>query len=175
MGNRGALAVAPDKLGNALWKGTRWISCDPKFGGKKLSLMAPGKNTQLFFLDEAVALAAGHRPCWTCRKGAFVQFKAAWPGNGGVAATEMDRILHKERIVNFPTRQRGYPGRFEDLPNGTFVELDGEAWLVLDSSLVRYTPTGYDKRLDIPSGCAIVITPKSVVEALANGYSPKLH
>ena len=175
MGNRGALAVAPGKLGKALFKGTRWISCVTDFGGKKLPLMLPGKMTQLFFLDEAVALAAGHRPCGLCRKKDFEKFKAAaWPGKPGIRAAVADGILHKERIVTSTKKQRRFAASFEELPRGTFVELDGEAWLVLDSSLVRYTPAGYDKKLDRPSGCAIVITPKSAVRALNNKYSPIL-
>ncbi len=178
MGNRGALAKKPGILGKARFRGKRWIICDTEFAGPPLPLMLPRKCTQLFFLDEAVALAAGHRPCFKCRNKAAKCFvAAAWPQKPGVKAAAMDKILHEQRIDPKEKKPLTHTSRFEDLPCGAFVKRYGEAWLVLHSSLVRYTPSGYDydRRIERPTGHATVLTPPVAVDALAGGYSPILH
>ena len=179
MGNRGILHDAEGRLGRTRWKHRNWVCCLTEFRGRKRKLMQPGRYTELFFLDEAVALAVGHRPCWTCRRTNFKDFKLAWergmPDGTPPRAEEMDRILHAQRIDRTSRRQRHHQGRFEDLPDGTFAAIDGSPWLVNGGSLHHYAPTGYDRTVPRPRGPAVVITPEAIVATLANGYVPRLH
>ena len=174
MGNRGRLI---DKKGNLCrpFEHNGWIICATKWGNRRVPLWEPGHYTPLFFLDEAVAMAAGHRPCALCRREAYVQFKKAWPGNAAASAKEINQKLHKERVAPVSKKQITHAAEFNGLPKGTLVALDGEAWLVSGSFLARYTPSGYDERMPRPSGCAVVLTPPSTVEALKAGYSPDIH
>ena len=174
MGNRGCLIDNAGKLIKPFGH-DGWIICDTEWPGPKVPLWKPGRYTPLFFLDEAVAMAAGHRPCHRCRKEAYVQFKEAWPGNAAASAKEINQKLHKERVNPVSKMQIPHPAEFNGLPKGTFVALDGEAWLVRGSFLARYTPSGYDEWMRRPSGCAVVLTPPSTVEALKAGYSPDIH
>ena len=102
-GNRGILHDAGRQLGAARWRHHRWICCRLDFKGRRRAVMAPGRYTELFFLDEATALAAGHRPCWECRREAFQDFQSAWRcafgGADDVGAAAMDRILHRARVA----------------------------------------------------------------------------
>ncbi len=175
MGNRGILHDGSGRLGHKRWKHNHWVSCVTKRGNRRVPLMEPGHYTPLFFLDEAVALAAGHRPCARCRYEASRRFAEAWLGNARLSTKEMDRILHDGRVDPVSRGQRTHTAAFDDLPRGTFVGQDGEAWLVLDSSLARYTPSGYDECVRKPSGSAVVLTPAAAVAALAGGYSPVIH
>lgn len=174
MGNRGRLI---DKKGNLCrpFEHNGWICCATKWGNRRVPLWEPEHYTPLFFLDEAVAMVAGHRPCALCRREAYVQFKKAWPGNAAALATEINRKLHKERVHPGTKEQIRHTAEFDDLPSGTFVAMDDEAWLVRDSSLARYARCCYDKWVPRPSGRAVVLTPPSIVEALKAGYSPDIH
>ena len=130
--------------------------------------MQPGRYTELFFLDEATAFAAGHRPCAECRREDYVRFGELWRGPGGADA--IDLKLHGERLA----------GRHEagDLPDGAFVLHEGEPWLVRGAELLRWTPGGYTDRVARPEGRAAVITPPSLVEVLRSGWEgavPLLH
>jgi hypothetical protein len=177
MGNRGCLH---DDAGvtRRRHRGRRWIICALEFKGRRLPLADPGRNTQLFFLDEATALAAGHRPCGECRRAAFRAFVDAWtagnPGAlpaGGARIGELDRILHHQRAA---PRERA---PLDDLPDGTFVVHDGDPqpFLVLGDSLLAWRPDGYAPPLARPSGVVEVLTPRSTVNALRAGYPPRLH
>ena len=168
MGNRGNLQGGRD------WVGTRWICCvtDPR-------LKRPHSYTKLFFLDEAVALAAGHRPCHSCQKERYRCFAKAWCPAKPPTWSEMDDVLDKERLggrAHQPRTlaargQRRHDGRFEDLPNGAFVVRETAAWLVQGNRILRYKPTGYDLVESLPDGPAKILTPPSTLKVLRAGVS----
>jgi hypothetical protein len=166
-GNRGCLH---DEQGHIRrrYATRRWIACKLEFGGRHRSpLMQPGKYTELFFLDEATAFAAGHRPCAECRREDYNRFNDLWPGPRGADAIDLQ--LHGERLG--PRREAG------DLPHGAFVLHDGEPWLVLGDALLRWTPGGYTERIARPER-ATLITPPSLVAVLRHGWEgavPLLH
>jgi hypothetical protein len=147
----------------------RWIACRLEFRGWRRSpLMQPGRYTELFFLDEATAFAAGHRPCALCRREDYDRFNALWPGPGGADA--IDRRLHGERLAG--RAQRHHAAALDELPDGAFVLREGEPWLVLGSELLRWTPGGYAERTARPAGPATLITPPSLVAVLRRGWQP---
>ena len=177
MGNRGCLHDDAGRIVRT-HRGRRWIICALEFKGRRLGLADPGCYTLLFFLDEATALAAGHRPCGECRRAAFRAFVDAWtaanPGalpEGATRIDDLDRVLHRERTG--PRRRAPVDG----LPDGTFVALDGDPrpHLVLGDALLPWTPEGYGTRIARPSTPVEVLTPPSIVAALRAGYRPALH
>jgi hypothetical protein len=134
--------------------------------------------TELFFLDEATALAAGHRPCFECRRKDAEAFAEAWRDAFGLAerprAGEMDRLLHAERLDG--RNKRAHRMTIDDLPDGVFVEWDDGAFAVRGDSLLRWTPSGYSERVRPTRGTMIdVLTPPAIVRALAAGYVPQWH
>ncbi len=137
--------------------------------------MAPGRYTELFFLDEATALAAGHRPCAECRRADYNRLTAVWtalhPTDAGADA--IDAQLHTERIVPGDGRRRLYEARFDELPDGAFVVHEGVPHLVVGSALRAWSPGGYLERRNRPAGgSATVITPPSLVDLLRSGWTP---
>jgi hypothetical protein len=183
MGNRGILHDAGQRLGRSRWRHPHWIACRLEFKGRRRHLMAPRAYTELFFLDEATALAAGHRPCAECRRAAFDAFRSAWHDafeeTKGTRAPDIDRALHRARVESRSRRQITFAAELDRLPDGAFVILPGEpatAWLVLDDRLFPYAPEGYGPARVRPSGCeAHVLTPEPTVAVLAAGYRPELH
>ena len=176
-GNRGRLH---DQDGNLVRysTGRAWLICVLEFKGRRRQLWAPGRLTELFFLDEATALAAGHRPCGECRIPAYRAFKAAWaaahPG-AELSAPAIDAHLHADRLAS-PGVRRGYPARLGDLPDGAMVDLDGRPWLVRGGQLLAWSVGGYqDRAARPPSAQLMVITPRATVATLAAGYRPILH
>ena len=156
--------------------GNLWITCALEFRGRWREQWLPHRWTHLFFYDEAVALAAGHRPCAECRGGAYRAYQAAWAGGlGGAlpAAARMNRQLHAERIVPGTHRRRWHAASWPGLPDGAFVQLGplGPPALVLGDTLVTWTLAGYGPRRPRPRrGEACLITPPSSVAALRAGY-----
>ncbi len=181
MGNRGILHDGEGRLGRARWRGYLWICCLTAFKGRRRPLMAPGTYTELFFLDEAVALAAGHRPCGECRRADLDRFMDFWQrAHGGprLRAAEIDRLLHAARVDARTRAQKRYHAGLDDLPTGTFVRRVGDdrAWLVLDGALLPYAPEGYGAAVPRPSGITVeVLTPRPTVMTLAAGYRPLFH
>jgi hypothetical protein len=175
MGNRGRLHDTVRRVIRYA-EGRRWIACLTSFRGRRRALMSPGSYTELFFLDEAVALAAGHRPCAECRRPDYLRFQAAWAraGLGGTSADEMDSRLDDDRLAG-PGLRRTYREDPARLPNSAFVEVDGGAWLVWGSRLLAWSPSGYGKRQQTGSDAVTVITPRCVVEVLRSGYRPLVH
>lgn len=180
-GNRGCLHDAAGRI-RRRYAGRRWIACRLCFRGwHRALLLQPGRFTELFFLDEATAFAAGHRPCALCRREDYERFSAIWgglhPGRGGADA--IDARLHAERVVPGEGTQRHHATPFGELPNGTFVLADGAPFLVLGRQLLRWTAAGYTERCPRPRDLpAVVITPPSLVEVLRAGWSsalPLLH
>ena len=177
-GNRGCLHDASGTI-RRRYAGKRWISCRLEFKGwHRHPLMQPGRFTELFFLDEATAFSAGHRPCALCRREDYDRFGTIWrelhPRQLG--ADVMDAQLHEERLDG--RAQRHHAARFGELPDGAFVLHDSEPHLVLGNELLRWTPAGYDARRPRPEGRATLITPPSLVHALGAGWRgvvPLLH
>jgi hypothetical protein len=142
----------------------RWIACRLKFKGRRRRLLRPGRYTELFFLDDATALAAGHRPCAECRRADYDRFRELV---GATNADELDEQLHAERIGGPRFR-----ASFDELPDGAFVLEDDEPWLVLGPELLRWTPGGYTERRPKPSGEALLVTPPTTVDVLRAGWEP---
>jgi hypothetical protein len=168
-GNRGCIH---DAAGRIRWRfpTRRWIACRLEFKGwHRGPLLQPGRFTELFFLDEATALAAGHRPCALCRRADHDELTALWrrlhPGR--VGADAIDLQLDAERREPGSGTRRFHEAELDDLPDGAFVVRDGAAWLVLGSELLRWTSSGYAERLPRPAGePAVLLTPPSLVELL---------
>jgi hypothetical protein len=137
--------------------------------------MTPGRYTELFFLDEALAFAAGHRPCAECRRARFNAFRDAWSPGAQLRAPEMDAELHTAR-VDRRGRKVTYEAALDSLPNGCFVEMDGDAWLVWNEVLLQWTPEGYARRIRRPDQLMVtVLTPGPIVECFRRGYEPEIH
>lgn len=180
-GNRGCLHDDTGRI-RRRWNGRRWISCQLEFRGwHRSTLMQPGKFTELFFLDEATAFAAGHRPCALCRNADYKRFTARWRDlhPGDIGADAIDARLHTERVDPSSRRQRHHGAALDTLPDGTFVFRDDAPWLVLGCELLRWTPAGYDLRVPrTRREDARVITPPSLVAVLRTGWRslvPVLH
>lgn len=179
MGNRGILHGGNRQLGTARWRHKAWITCLLSFKGRKRVPMTPGRYTELFFLDEAVALAAGHRPCAECRRADFLRYRDAWQAPTGVrpSAADMDHALHAARVT--PRRaQITHEADIRALPDGVFLRVDagGPPCLLLGARLLPFTPGGYGPALPHPaSGAVTVLTPRPSVAVLAAGYRPALH
>lgn len=172
-GNRGVLHDDRRRLVTDRWRTKAWIVCSLTWKGVRRVPMTPRRWTELFFLDEAVALAAGHRPCAYCRRPAFRAFLAAWGGEPRAPA--LDAALHADRVPPL----RGHPrptARLGDLPAGAFVIYTGVPHLVTASGLRRWTHFGYQPGPAPPADAAVeVVTPAASVAALRGGYRPVLH
>ena len=172
MGNRGGAIHNEKREIIRKFKGRRWIACLLEFKNIKRTVMSPGLYTELFFLDEATAFAAGHRPCAECRRERFNAFRQAWNSTRRVLAPEIDAELHRARID-----ERGgkvtWQAPLDSLPDGTFVEIGGSARLVRDGALLLWSPEGYTNP-EPPSVPAMVtvLTPQPLVECFCRGYRP---
>lgn len=164
-GNRGCLHDDHGRI-RRQWQVKRWISCRLEFRDRHRTggPMPPGRYTGLFFLDDATALAAGHRPCAECRRADYSLFASIW----GARADAIDEVLHRERL------QRLHPTRLERLPDGAFVLEDDEPFLVLGDGLLRWTPGGYAERRGRRHGKTMLITPPSTVRVLEAGWASDL-
>jgi hypothetical protein len=175
-GNRGVLHEGTEVV--RFHAGNLWITCALEFRGRHRELWIPNRWTPLFFHDEAVAFAAGHRPCGECRHAEYGEYKAAWAeGNGGAppSAGEMNRRLHAERIFPGTHRRRYHEVAWSELPDGAFV-LDGETpRLVRGDELIAWSPAGYGGSSRRPRrGTATAITPPATLEVLRAGYPVQL-
>ncbi len=179
MGNRGCLHRADRTLGAARWRSPMWICCVLDWKGVQRDVMPPGRWTALFFLDEATALAAGHRPCGYCRRDDFLAFAEHWRAARGLAerpkAVEMDRQLHAERVEPRTRRKLTWRSREADLPDGAMVRHEGELALVWEAQLRLWAPAGYSAPKPLQAAPVEVLTPPSTVAVLADGYRPLLH
>ena len=165
-GNRGCLHDAGGRIRRD-FAVKRWLACRLEFRGRRRSpLLQPGRYTELFFLDEATALAAGHRPCAECRREDYERFAELV----GARADAIDERLHAERLDG--RARRLHPAVLEDLPDGAFVLEDGEPRLVLGRRLLAWTPAGYERPRPRPAGRAALITPPTLVSVLRSGWAP---
>ena len=173
MGNRGILHDEKQNLGRARWRHKAWVTCVLKHKDWHREIMQPGHYTELFFLDEAVALAAGHRPCAFCRRDAYNSYRDAVGINGDVKA--IDHQLHQDRAIPRTFQQRRIESDISQLPNGAVI-LSSEPQLVMDEALIPIAPDGYRAPATKPkSGKFLVATPASTLQALWAGYQPELH
>jgi hypothetical protein len=176
-GNRGCIH---DNEGNVVRysRGRTWATCVLEYKEIRRALMAPGRLSELFFLDEATALAAGHRPCGECRFTEYRSFREAWTvAHGGpeARAPEIDRRLHEERL-SAPGIKRLWSRPLDQLPDSTMVELDGRAWLVIGDELLAWGPGGYgERRKRVGRAETTVLTPKATVGVLEAGFLPVVH
>jgi hypothetical protein len=186
MGNRGILHNAQQEIVKP-FAHKAWIICQLSFKERRRQLMQPGNYTELFFLDEATALAAGHRPCFECRRQAAQAFRTAWlAGNPqlnfgkSVKMGELDGVLHAERLTESyyikNRKKRTYTAVLNTLPNGTFILWEERPYLVWEDMLLPWLPAEYGSPQSRPRGVqTVVLTPPSTVSALAHGYVPELH
>ena len=172
LGNRGILHEGTDVV--RFHRSNLWIICALQYRDWRLPQWAEGHLTVLFFHDEAVAFAAGHRPCALCRRGDYNRYRRACAESAGGRlpwAKEIDRQLHGERIVRGTHRRRLHPMAWQSVPDGTFVLYDGAPALVLAGRLVEWTTEGYGAASARPTkGEALVVTPPTSVAAIRAGY-----
>ncbi|HVW12335.1 MAG TPA: hypothetical protein VHB54_00840 [Mucilaginibacter sp.] len=180
MGNRGILhdehqhVLRPYKL-------KAWITCVLQFRGRKRTVMAPNRYTELFFMDEATSFAAGHRPCFECRRADYLRFKSFWlKGNPEYGFDEktsiqrIDAILHGERMNRDGSKVK-YQAKLSDLPDGAFIGMADKPYLVAKGILFEWSPFGYAAGRALPgSELVAVLTPKSTVNAFRAGYAPQM-
>jgi hypothetical protein len=186
LGNRGILHRGTEVV--RFHSSALWIICELQHKDWRLVQWQPGHFTVLFFHDEAVALAAGHRPCALCRRADYNSYRQAWLAGGAPAggrpaqpatavplAKQLDRQLHAERIVRGSHRRRLHPLPWSTLPDATFVAFDGRPALLLGDRLVPWSTEGYLRPIGRPrGGMADVLTPPSTVAALRGGYQPQI-
>jgi len=158
-----------------------WITCKLEFKGRKRKVMSPGLYTELFFLDEATAFAAGHRPCCECRREDFNKFKSSWlSGNPEyhydkkTSIRGIDSVIHEERI-NSTRSKLTFEEDINNIPDGSFILLDDEPCLVFENEIFLWSPFGYSKGMTFPNReKLIVLTPRSMVNAFRAGYLPQI-
>ena len=177
-GNRGIIHDPTTKtLLKKRWSSPAWITCVCEFRGWRRKVMGGRSWTELFFLDEATAFAAGHRPCFFCRRDDANRFRAAWAEGNGVAvirAREMDAVLHRERLERGRKRLHSLPMPVTQLPDGAMVQQDEEGFLILQGKALQWSMAGYQKA-DGAIENALLLTPPSTLRALSAGYRPLLH
>jgi hypothetical protein len=181
MGNRGVLHNAAREI-VAACRSQRWITCALEFKGRRREVFAPHRYSELFFLDEATSLAAGHRPCAECRRSRFKEFRAAWAAGRSNRASsrpptadEIDRVLHSERLLPGGGK-RTYRGVLSSLPAGVLVEHKGHPHLISAGNLRPWSFAGYGPVASVPSTTQVtVLTPRSIVQAIGAGFAPQVH
>lgn len=177
-GNRGIIHRDDKTLGTSRWSHHAWICCTLDWQGRKRKVMTGRNWTELFFLDEAVAMAAGHRPCGYCRRTDYNRFVAAWADATGqpAKANEIDAILHKARIVPRSRVQQNHVARLDAVPQGALIIWNDAPHLVSPSGLFPYTPDGYTNQIARPKAETVtVLTPKPLIAVLQSGYTPVVH
>jgi len=194
MGNRGCLHGPDRRLGVARWRSKLWICCVLDWKGVRRDPMPSGRWTALFFLDEATALAAGHRPCAYCRRADFVAFAEAWRGAHGLAegsgepqggapvgrerprASHIDARLHAERVDPRSRRQVTRPAVAGELPDGVMIRAGGAPGLLAGGGMLPWTFAGYQAPVPLPPATPVeLLTPPATVATIAAGYRPLLH
>jgi hypothetical protein len=169
-GNRGCLHDDNGKI-RRRYNGKRWIACRLEFRGwHREPLVQPGRFTELFFLDEVTAFAAGHRPCALCRREDYISFLEI---TGHRGADAVDAQLHAERVDPESRAHLVHDASLDDLPDGAFVLQDGAPHLVLGTELRRWTPAGYTAKAPRPRRRQVpLVTPPSLVAVLRAGWRP---
>jgi hypothetical protein len=177
MGNRGGhIHTDNQTLTRCRWASRQWICCVLDFKGRRRDVWGRF-YTELFFLDEPTALAAGHRPCFECRRKDAEDFASFWQRAFRLRerprAPVMDERLDAERLDG--RSKRVHRRKLDDLPDGAFITLEEGAYAVRGNLLLHWTPSGYDTRKRRPRGAVDVLTPPATLGALAAGYLPRWH
>jgi hypothetical protein len=177
-GNRGIIHdPATRTLLTRRWSSNAWLTCVCEFRGRRRKVMGGRSWTELFFLDEATAFAAGHRPCFFCRRDDANRFRAAWEeGNGvsGVLARDIDIVLHRERLERGKKRLHALPMPLQQLPDGAMVQAGTESYLITQRAALLWSPGGYRRPQNALTE-AMLLTPPSTLRVLSAGYRPVLH
>jgi hypothetical protein len=182
LGNRGIIHNEKKHI-VAQWRSKAWITCQIQFKGRESPIFAPDSYSQLFFVDEATAFAAGHRPCAECRRDRYNEFKAAWVQSNreqieteNPSVIEIDKVLHSERVFE-DKRKRTFAAQIGTLPQGTFVVLEGKPLLLWRGKLFEWSFDGYSRSKSSlsPSLSVAVLTPGSIVRLFASGFTPQVH
>jgi len=179
LGNRGILHNEKKEI-IAHWKHKSWVTCQLQLNGRKREIFSQGKYSELFFLDEATAFSAGHRPCAECRRQRYNEFKNLWlrakPALESVTVAEIDKQLHAERAARGGIKVK-HSCIFKELPEGAFIELGGIACLFWDGKLKKWSPDGYVGNVSVPAEKEVVtlLTPPSIVELIKIGLLPQVH
>jgi hypothetical protein len=177
-GNRGIIHDPATKtLLKKRWSSPAWITCVCEFRGWRRKVMATRSWTELFFLDEATAFAAGHRPCFFCRRDDANRFRASWEeGNSvkDIRAKEIDAVLHGERLERGKKRLHPLPVSVKQLPDGAMVQRGEESFLIAQGRALRWSMAGYKEASGSLDG-ALLLTPPSTLRAFSLGYRPVLH
>jgi hypothetical protein len=178
IGNRGIIHDPATKtLLGRCWATKAWLVCLLHYKGRRREVMSRRSWTELFFLDEAIALAAGHRPCFYCRRQDAEAFRAAWArgrGGGVPLAPEMDSMLHAERLERGRKRVHAIPDPLDELPDGTVITAGGAAYTLAQGRAFRWTGQGYQPAQEISRADGL-LTPPSTLLAIRAGYRPVLH
>lgn len=179
MGNRGCIHDANGMLSGRRWARKQWVICKLAFAGRRRRIMAPGRYTELFFLDEATALAAGHRPCATCQRERYETFVAAWRAahGAGQSINDIDNRLHQERaavigVKRLPLRNFGV------VPIGAIFRLAGSTDLLLQDGkdMRTWTIHGYKACADVPPSAnesVTLVTPLATAALFVRGFNPE--
>jgi hypothetical protein len=177
-GNRGIIHDPATKtLLRKRWSSPAWLTCVIEFRGRRRDVMARRSWTELFFLDEATALAAGHRPCFYCRREDANRFRAAWEqGNhaADVLARDIDAVLHRERLDHGRKRLHLLPMPLDRMPDGAMVQAGADSFLIARGRALHWSAAGYRGPAAPPEN-PLLLTPPSTLRALAAGYRPVLH
>src|SRR5215217_1679478 len=176
-GNRGIIHDPATKTLTRRWASQAWLTCLCEFRGRRRDVMARRSWTELFFLDEATALAAGHRPCFFCRRDDANRFRAAWEtGNrtGDALARDIDAVLHVERLSAGKKRFHPLPVPLVQLPDGVMVQDGSDSFLILHGRAMVWSPAGYREAPRAPEH-TMLLTPPSTLRAMSAGYRPVLH
>ena len=177
-GNRGIIHDPRTKtLLNRRWSSRAWLACVCEFKGRRREVMGGRSWTELFFLDEATAFAAGHRPCFFCRRDDANKFRAAWEEGNGVSklrADDIDVVLHRERLEGKRKRLHALPVPLLELPAGAMVVAGAESFLIVRGKALTWSPAGYRVAKSALEG-AMLLTPPSTLRAFLAGYRPVLH
>jgi hypothetical protein len=179
LGNRGILHDDQKRIVTP-WRHKAWVTCQLEFKGRKREIFGEGTYSELFFLDEATALAAGHRPCGECRRARFNEFKLLWSqANNGMVSpkiADIDKLLHAERAIKGGSKVT-YEMLMGDLPSGAMIAIDGESYLVWRGKIYRWSHHGYGEPIKIPAASieVTVITPRSIVKLFEIGFVPQVH
>jgi hypothetical protein len=177
-GNRGIIHDPATKmLLGKRWSNPAWLVCLCEFKGRRREVMGGRSWTELFFLDEATAFAAGHRPCFYCRRDDANRFRAAWEQGNGVSpplARDIDAVLHRERLDRGKKRLHPLPGPIEKLPDGAMVQAGAAYFLITQGRALQWSMAGYRKASAAIEN-AMLLTPPSTLRAMQAGYRPVLH
>jgi hypothetical protein len=177
-GNRGIIHdPATRTLLNRRWSSKAWITCVCEFKGRRRKVMGGRSWTELFFLDEATAFAAGHRPCFYCRRAEAITFRDAWAKGNDRAdpyAKDIDEILHRERLDRNAKRLHALPLPARQLPNGTMIAMGKNSYVVADGEAWLWSFAGYSHASETLED-ARLLTPPSIVNAFRAGYRPDTH